>query len=71
MAAGVEDAIVVFLLEAIEAHRPVQLRIGVGVLLEPPCDVCLEVRLVLLGSSGGRPPLGDARVIWAPASLKT
>jgi hypothetical protein len=26
---------------------------------------------LLLGSSGGRPPLGDARVIWAPASLKT
>jgi hypothetical protein len=26
---------------------------------------------LLLGSSGGLPPLGEARVIWAPASLKT
>jgi hypothetical protein len=49
MATGVEDGIVIFLLDAIEAHRPVELGVGVGVLLEPPCDVGLEVRLVALG----------------------
>jgi hypothetical protein len=49
MATGVEDGIVVFLLDAIEARRPVELSVGVGVLLEPPGDVGLEVRLVALG----------------------
>jgi hypothetical protein len=71
MTTGVEDGIVVFLLDAIEARRPVELGVGVGILLEPTGDVGLKARLVALGSSGGRPPLGDARVIWAPASLKT
>ena len=49
MATGVKDGIVVFLLDAIEARRPVQLSVGVGVLFEPPGDVGLEVRLVALG----------------------
>jgi hypothetical protein len=53
MATGVEDGIVIFLLDAIEAHRHVELGVGVGVLLEPPCDVGLEVRLIALGIKRG------------------
>jgi hypothetical protein len=49
MATEVENGIVVFLLDAIEACRPVELSVGVGVLFEPPGDVGLEVRLVALG----------------------
>jgi hypothetical protein len=49
MAAGVEDGVVIFLLDAIEAHRPAKLGFGVGVLFEPTGDVGLEVRLVALG----------------------
>ena len=71
MAAGVEDGIVVFLPDAIEAHRPVELSVGVGILLKPAGDVGLEVRLVALGIERRAPPLGEARVTWTPASLKT
>jgi hypothetical protein len=49
MATGVENGIVVFLLDAIEACRPVELSVGAGDLFEPPDDVGLEVRLVALG----------------------
>jgi hypothetical protein len=71
VAARIEDGIEVFLLDAIETHRLVELGFGCGILLEPTRDVGLEVRLVALGIERRRPPLGDARVIWAPASLKT
>jgi hypothetical protein len=69
--ARVEDGVIVFLLDAIEAHCPVELGSGVGIFLESTRDIGLEVRLVALGIERRRPPLGDARVIWAPASLKT
>jgi hypothetical protein len=36
---GVEDGIVVFLLNAVEARRPVELGVGVNILLEPTGDV--------------------------------
>ena len=49
MATGIEDSVVVFLLDAIEAQRLVELSVGLGVLFEPPGDVRLEVRLVALG----------------------
>src|SRR5208282_3263587 len=49
MTTGVEDGIVVFLLDAIEAHRPAELGVGVGILLKPTGDVGLEARLVALG----------------------
>ena len=48
MTTGVEDGIVVFLLDAIVARRPVELGVGVGILLEPTGDVGLEARLVAL-----------------------
>ena len=63
MTTGVEDGIVVFLLNAIEARRPVELGVGVGIRLEPAGEVGLKVRLVALGIERWRPPLGDARVI--------
>jgi hypothetical protein len=49
MATEVEDGIVVFLIDAIEAHGVVQLGVGVGVLFESTGDVGLEVRPVALG----------------------
>jgi hypothetical protein len=70
MAAGVEDGIVVFLLDAIEAYRPVQLRIGVGVLLEPPCDVGLEVRLIALGIERRAAALGRCEGDLGPSILE-
>ena len=69
MATGVEDGIVVFLLDAIEAHRLVQLGVGGGVLFEPTGEVGLEVRLVALGIERRAPALGgsegdlDARIL--------
>ena len=63
MTTGVEDGVVVFLPNAIEAHRPVELGVGVGIRLEPAGEVGLKVRLVALGIERWRPPLGDARVI--------
>jgi hypothetical protein len=49
MATGVKDGIVVFLLDAIEAQCPVQLSVGVDILLKPTGEVGLKVRLVALG----------------------
>src|SRR5262249_35815701 len=46
---GVEDGVVVFLLDPVETHRPVELGFGVRVLFEPTGDVGLESRLVALG----------------------
>src|ERR1700678_3470636 len=60
VSAGVEDGIVIFLLDAIEAHRLVELGVGGGVLFEPPCEVGLEVRLVALGIEGRTPTLGGS-----------
>jgi len=60
MAAGVEDSIVVLLLDAIEARRPAQLSVGVGVLFEPPGDVGLEVRFVALGIERRTTALGGS-----------
>ena len=58
MTTGVEDGIVVFLLDAIEARRPVELGVGVGILLEPTGDVGLKARLVALGIQRRAPALG-------------
>jgi len=58
MTTGVEDGIVVFLLDAIEAHRPAELGVGVGILLKPTGDVGLEARLVALGLERRVPALG-------------
>jgi len=58
MTTRVEDGIVVFLLDALEAHCPVELRFGVGILLEPTGDVGLRVRLVALGIQRRAPALG-------------
>jgi hypothetical protein len=60
MAAGVEDGVVIFLLDAIEAHRPAKLGFGVGVLFEPTGDVGPEVRLVALGIERGPAALGGS-----------
>ena len=57
MATGVEDGVVIVLLDAIEAHRPVELSVGAGVLFEPPGDVGLEARLVALGIERRAPAL--------------
>jgi hypothetical protein len=46
---GIEDGVVVFLLDPLETHRPVELGFSVGVLFEPTGDVGLEARLVALG----------------------
>jgi hypothetical protein len=61
MTTGVEDGIVVFLLDAIEARRPVELGVGVGILLEPTGDVGLEGRLVALGIERRAPALGRCK----------
>jgi hypothetical protein len=58
MATRVEDCVIVFLLDAIEAHCPVELGSGVGILLESTRDVGLEVRLVALGIERRAPALG-------------
>jgi hypothetical protein len=58
MTNGVEDGIVVFLVDAIEARRPVELGVGVGILLEPTGDVGLKARLVALGIERRAPALG-------------
>jgi hypothetical protein len=71
VSARVKDGIVIFLLDAIEAHRPAKLGFGVGVLSNRRVMSVWKFGSLLLGSSGGLPPLGEARVIWAPASLKT
>jgi hypothetical protein len=52
---------------AFEAHRLI--KPALLVLLEAPGDIDLKLGSWLLGSSGGRPPLGDAKVICAPTSL--
>jgi hypothetical protein len=70
MATGVEDGIVVFLLDPIEARRPVQLGVGVGVLFEPPCDVGLEVRLVALGIERRAAALGRCEGDLGPSILE-
>src|SRR5262249_57776616 len=49
MAARIEDGVVVFLSDAVETQRLVELSFGVRVLLEPTRDVGLEARLVALG----------------------
>jgi hypothetical protein len=49
MPTGIEDGVVVFLLDPVEAHRPVELGFSVGILFEPTGDVGLEARLVALG----------------------
>jgi hypothetical protein len=71
MAARVEDGVEVFLLDAVEANGLVELSFRRRVLLEPEREVSTEFGSLLLGSSGGRPPFGDASVISTPASLKT
>ncbi len=58
MTTGVEDGIVVFLVDAIEARRPVELGVGIGILLEPTDDVGLKARLVALGIERRAPALG-------------
>jgi hypothetical protein len=58
MTTGVEDGIVVVLLDAIEAGCPVELGVGVDILLEPTGDVGLEGRLVALGIERRAPALG-------------
>jgi hypothetical protein len=49
MTTGIEDGVVVFLLDPVEAHRPVELGFSVGILFEPTGGVGLEARLVALG----------------------
>ena len=78
MTTGVEDGIVVFLVDAIEARRPVELGVGVGILLEPTGDVGLKARLGALGIERRAPALGrcegdlgagileDIATLWAP-----
>jgi hypothetical protein len=58
MATGIEDGVVVLLLDAIGACRPVELRVGVCILLEPAGDVGLETRLVALGIERRAPAFG-------------
>src|SRR5262249_60837718 len=49
MAARIEDGIIILLLQALEAHRLVELALGIGVLLEATSDVGLEARILALG----------------------
>ena len=49
MAAWIEDGIEVFLFNAIEAQRLIELSFGIGILLEATSDVGLEVRILALG----------------------
>jgi hypothetical protein len=46
---GIEEGVVVFLLDAVETRRPFELGLSVGVLFELTGDVGLESRLVALG----------------------
>jgi hypothetical protein len=46
----------VFLLDTVEAHRPVEP--GAGIFLEPTGDAGLEVRLVAFGIERRAPALG-------------
>jgi hypothetical protein len=46
------------MLDAIEARRPAELGVGVGILLEPPGDVGLKARFVALGIERRAPALG-------------
>jgi hypothetical protein len=78
MTTGIEDGIVIYLLNATEARRPVELGVGVGILLKPMGDVGLEARLVALGIERRAPALGrcegdlgagileDIATLWAP-----
>src|SRR5215467_6789522 len=67
-----EDCVVVFLLQALETHRFAELCVGVGVFLETTADVGLEAGgLRSWDQTVGDRPLGEAKVIWAPASLNT
>src|SRR5271170_7421234 len=58
MTTGVEHSIVVFLRDAIEARRPVELGVSVGILLEPTGDGGLRARLAALGVERRAPALG-------------
>src|SRR5262245_7542134 len=49
MAPRIEDGIIILLLHALEAHRLVELTLGIVVLLEATGDVGLEVRILALG----------------------
>jgi hypothetical protein len=71
MTTGVKDGIVVFLLDASEERRPVELGVGPGILLEPAGYVGLKARLVALGIERRAPALGRCESDLAPASLKT
>jgi hypothetical protein len=51
----IENGVVIFLLDVIDTHRPVEW-LDVGILLETTHDDGLELGSSLLGSSGGRPP---------------
>ena len=58
MTTWIKDGIVVFLLYAIEALRPVELGVGVGILFEPTGDVGPEARLVAFGIERRAPAFG-------------
>ena len=70
MATGVKDGIVVFLLDAIEAHRLVQLGVSGGILLEPTGEVGLKVRLVALGIERRTSALGRCEGDLGPSILE-
>jgi len=70
MATGVEDGIEVFLPDAVEPKGLVELSFCSCVLLELSVRSVRNWGSLLLGSSGGRPPFGDASVTSTPASLK-
>ncbi len=72
VAAGIEDRVEIGLLDTVEANRPGELRLLRGSsALKRRVSSVWNIGSSLLGSSGGWPPLGDASVISAPASLKT
>ena len=70
MAARVEDRVEVVLPDTVEANGFVELSLRGGVLLKPERKVVRNSGKLLAGSSGGRPPFGDASVMSTPASLK-
>lgn len=67
----IEDSIEIFLPDALKVGGLAELSFRSRVVLESVGQLGLKLGSLLLGSSGGRPPFGDASVISAPASLKT
>ena len=69
MTTGVEDGIVFFVLDAIEANRRGKLCIRGCIGSRTGGKSVWKLGSLLFGSSGGWPPFGEASTISAPASL--